>query len=102
MKTIALALTAVVALAPAAVAQNMPAPAPAAAAAKFNLDTPIETIAADAKAKAALDAAVPGLTTHESYEMFKGMSLTQLSAFAGDKLTPEMLARARTALAAVK
>jgi hypothetical protein len=101
MKTIALAVIAAVSLAPAAFAQTAAAPT-AAAAAKFNLDTPIETIAADAKAKAALDAAVPGVTTHESYEMFKGMSLNQLKAYAADKLTPEVLANAEKALAAVK
>lgn len=101
MKIVALAVIAAVSLAPAAIAQTA-APATAAAAAKFNLDTPLQDIVADAKAKAALDAAVPGVTTHESYEMFKGMSLNQLKAYAGDKLTPEVMTKAETALAAVK
>lgn len=101
MKTVALAVIAAVSLAPAAIAQTA-APAAAAATAKFNLDTPIQDIVVDVKAKAALDAAVPGVTTHESYEMFKGMSLNQLKAYAADKLTPEVLAKAETALAAVK
>jgi hypothetical protein len=96
---------ALVTLAPAAMAQTAPAPAAtpsAATAAKFSLDTPIQDIVADAKAKAVLDADLPGLTTHESYEMFKGMSLKQLSSYAADKLTPEALAKTEKNLAAVK
>lgn len=100
MKTIALAVIAAVSLTPAAAFAQAATTAPAAA--KFGLDTPIAEIAANEKAKAALDAAVPGLTTHDSYEMFKGMSLNQLKAYAGEQLTPEVLAKAETALAAVK
>jgi hypothetical protein len=102
MKTVVLAALAAVALTPAAIAQTAPAAAAPAATAKFNLETPIQDIVADAKAKAALDAAIPGVSNHESYEMFKGMSLKQLSAYAADKLTPEVLAKAETALAEVK
>ena len=108
MKTVLCAALAAVTLAPMAAAQtgNPPAapatPAAPAAAAKFNLDTPIQDIVADAKAKAVLDAELPGLTTHESYEMFKGMSLKQLSGYAADKLTPEVLAKTEKNLAAVK
>ncbi|WP_423605792.1 hypothetical protein [Sphingomonas sp. MS122] len=106
MKTALFAALAAVTLAPVAAAQTAPAPAPAApaaaAAAKFNLDTPIQDIVADAKAKAALEANLPGITTHESYEMFKGMSLNQLSGYAADKLTPEVLAKTAKALAEVK
>jgi hypothetical protein len=102
MKTVALAVLAAVSLAPAALAQTAaPAAAPAAAA-KFNLDTPIQTIVADDKAKAALESVIPGLSAHESYEMFKGMSLNQLAGYAGDKLTPDVLAKAQAALAEVK
>lgn len=83
------------------VAPSAPAaPAPAAPA-KFTLDTPIETIAADPAGKAALDAAVPGLTTHAMYDQFKGMSLTQLAPMSGGKLSDEVLAKVKTALAAV-
>lgn len=74
----------------------------AAAAAKFTLDTPVETIVADPAAKAVLDADLPGLTTHESYEMFKSMGLRQLAGFAPDKLTPEVLAKVEADLAAIK
>lgn len=87
-----------------ATATPAPAPAPAAAvpATRLNLDTPIETIVADAKGKAVLDTDVPGVTTHPSYEMFKGMSLNQLQSYAADKLTPAVLAKAGTDLAAIR
>lgn len=107
MKTALFAALAAVSLAPAALAQTAPAPAAAApataaAAAKFNLDTPVQDLVADPKAKAVLDADLPGLSTHESYEMFKGMSLKQLSSYAADKLTPEIPAKTEKNLAAIK
>lgn len=77
-------------------------PAAPVAAAKFTLDTPIEQIAADPAAKAALDASLPGTTTHPSYEMFKSMSLKQLQPMSDGKLSDEALAKAAEALAAVK
>jgi len=101
MKTLLLAVAlSALPLAPASFAQT--APAPAAAAAKYNLDTPIQDIVANPAAKAAFDAALPGVSTHESYEMFKGMSLNQLKTYAADKLTPEVLAKVEKDLATVK
>lgn len=100
MKTALFAALAAVVLTPAAFAQTTPAPA--AAAAKFNLDTPVQDLVADAKAKAVLEANLPGISTHESYEMFKAMSLRQLSGYAADKLTPEVLAKTEKDLAALK
>ncbi len=77
--------------------------APAAqAAARLNLDTPVETIVADAAGKAVLDADLPGLTTHEHYEMFKSMSLRALSGMAPDKLPAEALAKTEADLAKIK
>ena len=67
-----------------------------------NLDTPIETIVADPKAKAVLDADLPGLTSHTMYDQFKTMTLNQLAGMAPDKLTPEALAKTATDLALVK
>lgn len=87
--------------APAAAAPAAGAAAPAAAT-KFSLDTPIETIAADAAAKAALEASFPGLTAHPAYEQFKGMSLRQLQPLAAGQITDEQLAKAGTDLAAIK
>ncbi|MCT2557839.1 hypothetical protein N0B51_02465 [Tsuneonella sp. YG55] len=65
------------------------------AAAKFTLDTPIAAIAADEKGKAILEANLPGLTTHEHFEMFKGMSLNQLAPMAGDRMPAEALAKVK-------
>ena len=87
--------------APAAPAEAAPA-APAAAATRLNLDTPIETVVADAEGKKVLDTDLPGLTTNDKYDMFKSMSLNQVAGFAPDKLTPERLAKVSTDLAAIK
>lgn len=87
--------------APAAVALPTPADAPAAAA-KFNLDTPIEVLAADEKAKAVLMTDLPDLLPHPSYESFKGMSLRQVQPYSQGALTDELLAKVETDLAAIK
>jgi len=102
MKFIVPAATALAFLTPAAFAQTAPAPAPATAAAKFSLDTPIEALVADPKAKAVLDADLPGVSTHPSYDMFKGMSLRAIQPMSGGKLTVEMLNKIETDLAAIK
>ena len=90
-----------------AVVQATAAPVPAAPtatapAARLNLDTPIETIMADTKGKAVIDADLPDVATHPSYEMFKGMTLHQLQGYAPDKLTDAVLAKVATDLAAIK
>lgn len=108
MKLIVPAAAALLFLAPGAFAQTAPASAPAAAAAapvataKFSLDTPIEALVADAQAKAVLDADLPGVTTHPSYDMFKGMSLRAVQPMSDGKLTDEMLKKVETDLAAIK
>jgi hypothetical protein len=76
--------------------------ATAGATAKFTLDTPIETIAADPKGKAVLDADFPGMTTHEMYDSFKSMSLNQVQPMSGGAIPPEALTKAATDLAAIK
>jgi hypothetical protein len=94
-----------------ALAQTTPVPAPAApaaapatpaAAARLNLDTPIETVVADAEGKKVLDTDLPGLTTNDKYDMFKSMSLNQVAGFAPDKLTPERMAKVGADLGAIK
>jgi hypothetical protein len=105
MKLIVPAAAALAFLAPGAFAQTAPAPAPAAApavAAKFNLDTPIEALVADARAKAVLDADLPGVTSHPSYDMFKAMSLRAVQPMSNGKLTDEQLKKVETDLAAIK
>ena len=85
-----------------ALANPAPMPAPATPQAAFNLDTPIETLVADARARAVLDADLPGLTAHPQYDQFKGMSLTMLAPFSPDKLTDERLGKVKADLAALK
>lgn len=88
---------------PAPATPAAPAAKPGDAAAKgFSLDTPIETLVADPRAKAAVDAAVPGVTSHASYEMFKSMSFNQLQPMAPQQLTPEVMAKLKTGLDAIK
>ncbi|WP_427789069.1 hypothetical protein [Brevundimonas diminuta] len=57
----------------------------------FTLDTPIQTLATDQGARAVLDRELPGLTTQESYEQFKGMSLKTLMPLSGGLITDERL-----------
>jgi hypothetical protein len=97
-----LAIFAVAFATPALAQTTAPAPAATAVATKFNLDTPIEQIVADAKGKAVLDTDLPGLTTNDKYEMIKGMTLNQVAGFAPDKLTPERLAKTAADLAPIK
>jgi hypothetical protein len=90
-------------LSPAAMAQQTPAPAAApATAAKFSLDTPIETMLADEKARAVLDTDIPGLSSHPALDQFKSMSLRAVQPFSNGALTDEMLKKVETDLAAIK
>lgn len=77
-------------------AQTAPAAAPspvAPAAAKLSIDSSIETIAANPKGKAILDATFPGMLAHESYAMFKGMSLKQVQPYANGAITDAQVAK---------
>lgn len=89
------------AVAPAPAAAPAPGAAPVAVA-KFNLDTPIEVMAADEKAKAVLMADLPDLLPHPSYEQFKGMSLRQVQPYSQGALTDEIMAKVEADLAAIK
>ncbi len=103
MKLLVAGAVAAAVLSPTAMAQQTPAPATAAApAAKFSLDTPIETLIADAKAKAVLDTDIPGLSSHPALDQFKAMSLRAVQPFSQGALTDEMLKKVETDLAAVK
>ncbi|MGH6617354.1 hypothetical protein [Sphingomonas sp.] len=93
-----------------ATAQTAPAPAPAtpaapaapAAGAKFTLDTPLADIVADPAGKAVIDKDLPGLTSLEQFDTFKGASLNQVVPFSNGALTPEKLAQVAADLAAIK
>jgi hypothetical protein len=110
MRRLTLALAALAAVAPpAALAQDAPAPAPAATApapeataARFTLDTPVEQLVADTRAKAVLDARVPGLSGHAAYNMFKAMSLRMLQPHSQGRLTDELMAQIQADLAAIR
>ncbi len=103
MKLLVAGAVAAAMLSPAAMAQQTPAPAAApAAAAKFSLDTPIETLIADEKAKAVLDTDIPGLSSHPALDQFKAMSLKAVQPFSNGALTDEMLKKVETDLAALK
>jgi hypothetical protein len=87
-------------IAPAAVlAQDAPAPAPAAT---FSIDTPIQTLVADARAKAVLDKYLPGIDQHPAYPQFKELSLRTVAPFSQGMITDEMLAKIDADLAAIK
>lgn len=92
----------VVALPVAAQATQTDAAEPAVAPARFTLETPIEKIVADPAGKAALDAAIPGISAHQHYDMFKAMSLKQVQPMSGGMLTDDLLKKAEASLAAVK
>jgi hypothetical protein len=78
------------------------APAPAAAAAMLTIDSPIEALVADPKAKAVVDANFPGMTAHPAYEQFKGMSVKQLQPMSQGVITDEAVKKAEAELAAAK
>jgi hypothetical protein len=94
-------LTALAALSAApALAQT---PAPAAAAAKLSVEsTPIEALAANPAAKAVLDKDLPGLTTHEAYEQFKGMTLSQVAPMSQGAITDALLKTVQADLDQIK
>jgi hypothetical protein len=82
-------------------AQDAPATTEATESAKFSVDTPIEELVADERAKAVLDELVPGLTTHASYEMFKSMSLRQLQPYSQGQINDKTLDEIDAALGAI-
>ena len=98
----AFAQTASPAPAPTTAAPALDAAGAPAATTKYTLDTPIETIAADPKGKAVLDADIPGMTSHPEYENFKAMSLNQVQPMSQGAITPEALTKTATDLATIK
>ncbi|MFN3863640.1 MAG: hypothetical protein ACK4RT_05090 [Erythrobacter sp.] len=82
-----------------ALAQNE---APAAPAAAFTIDTPIETLMADERAKAVLAKHLPGIDQHPAYEQFKALSLKALAPFSQGLISDELLGKIDADLAAIK
>ena len=96
----------IVALLLAAAVQAAPAPVPTpttapAAAGALTLDTPIEALVANPKAKAVIDADLPKLTAHPSFDTFKAMSLNQLAPYSSGALNDATLAKVKADLAAI-
>lgn len=67
----------------------------------YALSTPIQRLVADPAAKAVLDRELPGLTTHERYDQFKGMSLLALKPFSGGLINDERLSAVDVGLKAL-
>ncbi len=109
------ALLSLAAVAVPAAAQQTPAPAAAPAPAAgapgatapatgaFNLDTPIEAIVANEKAKAALMTALGAdITANPFYEQIKAMSFNQVQPISNGALSDETMKKIADALAGVK
>jgi len=78
-----------------------PTTAPAAA---FTIDTPIEVLMADERAKAVVAKHFGGqdLAQHPAYEQFKSLSLKAVAPFSQGLITEEMLAKISADLATIK
>lgn len=94
----ALCLAAVAAV-PAAAQDSAPATTTAAA---FTIDTPIEALLADDRAKAVVTKHLPGIDQHPAYEQFKALSLKALAPFSQGMITDELLGKIEADLAAIK
>ena len=94
----ALCLAAVAAV-PAVAQDSAPATATAAA---FSVDTPIEALMADERAKAVLAKHLPGIDQHPAYDQFKALSLKALAPFSQGLISDELLGKIAADLAAIK
>ena len=74
------------------------------AAAKFTLDTPIETLMADERAKAVVVTPLGGqdVSQHPMYPQFKAMSLNAVAPFTQGMITQDMLTKIAADLAEIK
>jgi hypothetical protein len=99
LAALGLAVTAIAA--PALADEMAPTATPAAA---FTIDTPIETLMADERAKAVLTANFGGqdLSQHPAYDQFKALSLRTVAPFSQGLITDEMLTKIAAELAAIK
>lgn len=95
----ALGLVAAALTAP-AFAEDTATAAPMAAA--FTIDTPIEALMADDRAKAVVATHLPGIDQHPAYEQFKTLSLKAVAPFSQGLISEETLAKISADLAAIK
>ena len=87
---------------PAAAQDAAAAPAAPAAATAFTIDTPIEALMADDRAKAVLAKYLPPIDQHPAYDQFKALSLKALAPFSQGLITDEMLGKIEADLTAIK
>lgn len=96
-------IAALAALAAAPALAQAPAATPATATAALSVETtPIEALVAIPAAKAVLDKDLPGLTTHEAYDQFKGMTLAQVAPMSEGAITEQLLKTVQADLAGIK
>ena len=67
----------------------------------FTLDTPIEQLLADPRARAVLDADLPGMSADPNLPKFQLMSLRQLQPMTGGQMSNALLAKTGADLAAI-
>ncbi|MFN3514704.1 MAG: hypothetical protein ACK41C_16790 [Phenylobacterium sp.] len=61
-------------------------------------NSPIADIAANEAGKAALEKNLPGITSHEAYDQFKGMTLKQLQPLSQGMITDDSIAAVQAEL----
>ncbi|GAO77462.1 hypothetical protein [Sphingopyxis sp. C-1] len=71
----------------------------AAAKVTLSIDTPIETLMANPKARAILDQELPKLDQHPAYSQFKTMSLAKLQPLSAGQISDAQLAAIKAKLA---
>jgi hypothetical protein len=102
MKFVLVAALGLAAVALTAPAHAEDAAATTATAAAFTIDTPIETLMADERAKAVVATYLAGIDQHPAYEQFKSLSLKAVAPFSQGLITDEVLAKIAADLAAIK
>ena len=65
----------------------------------FSIETDVGTLLDDDQTKAILERLLPGLSTHPSIGMARGMPLVTVAQFSGGLITPELLAKVAEELA---
>lgn len=85
-----------------AFADDSAATSATATVAALTVESPIEALMADERAKAVVDKHLPGIDQHPSYEDFKSLSLKSLAPFSQGLITEDVLAKIATDLAAIQ
>ena len=68
----------------------------------FTIETPIETLMADERAKTVVAAHLPGIDQHPAYDQIKAMSLKAVAPFSQGLITEDLLAKIAADLALIK